>query len=207
MENDMENIMTTLRVSTTVSVNLKHHNTPVTFDWAKVPEEKRQALAEYLFDFALRQSPGDADSGMAKKGKSPAECKKAVREKFDRIALGDIPAGGGGGRGATLDDEDEALRRMWNSGKKVADEVKVGEFHKELAARVRKDIIAALREEGMDDETLKNELQGYITGSGPSIIAGWKEDPAYQIALKGVQLDRGKITVTAVKPKLVKATS
>jgi hypothetical protein len=202
---DNQTTMLTVRVNAVYSILLKHHKEPVTLDLSKMDESKRQGFVEWAIGFAVPQSSGDADAGLAKKGKTPAECKKAVADKYERIAAGDIPTGGGGGRGATLDDEDEALRRMWNAGRKTADEIKVGEFHKELAARIRKDIIAALRDEGMDDETMKVELSSYIKGSGPAIVDGWKADPAFQIALKGVQLDRGKITVTAVKPKLMKA--
>lgn len=85
--------MVTIRVSNTMSVNLPGVAEPVEWDWAKVPEENRQAIGEYLLNFALRQSSGDAGAG-----EKDAEKKGAlVRAKFDKIQSGEVPAGGGGG--------------------------------------------------------------------------------------------------------------
>lgn len=85
--------MVTIRMSGKMSVNLPGVNDPVEFDWDKVPESNRQEIAEYLCNFALRQSSGDAGAGEKDADKKA----KLVRAKFDKIQSGEVPAGGGGG--------------------------------------------------------------------------------------------------------------
>ena len=109
--------MVTLTISALMLVNIKHHTGTLPFDWKKVPEDKLKAVVEYLIDFGLRQSVGDADAGM--KGKTNEERKQAVREKYDSFQKGILPSGGGGG-GARLDVETRAeiawLKTISDSG-------------------------------------------------------------------------------------------
>lgn len=112
-----QDTMITLNIHESMLVNIKHHTGTLPFNWEKVPEEKRQTVAEYLLDFGLRQSVGDADAGMKEKTKE--ERKEEVRKKYDNFQKGILPTGGGGG-GARLDVETRAeiawLKSITDSG-------------------------------------------------------------------------------------------
>jgi len=140
-------INTTLVVSSSMSIMLPQHAEPVEFDWDKVPTESRQAIAEYLFNFALRQTSGDAVAGL--KDKTDEDKRKAVKAKFDKIQSGEVPAGGGG-RGASLSDEHQAMLYLLNEGRKTADKFKTSDFIKEAKAYFRRMLIANIRAGGGD---------------------------------------------------------
>ena len=85
----METINVTLPAS--ILIDLKHHDEKVPVNLAG----KSVDWFAWAIAFALRQSAGDADAG--NKDETAVERKRIVRAKFDKIASGEIPAGGGGG--------------------------------------------------------------------------------------------------------------
>ena len=152
-----------LTVSSSMSINLPKHKEPVEFDWDKVPMEKRQALAEYLINFGLRQSSGDAAAGV----KGDADALKAVRAKFDKLQEGELPSGGGG-RGSSLSEVEQAMLALLNENRKTADKLKVGDFRKAAAEYFRRALVADCEAEGIDPktagitETVKDNLDAMI---------------------------------------------
>lgn len=182
--------MVTIRVSSTMSVNLPGINDPIEFDWAKVPETNRQEIAEYLCNFALRQSSGDAGAG-----EKDAEKKAAlVRAKFDKIQSGEVPAGGGGG--PRLD----PVKRAWIQFF-VAQKTKVsgsGVSGKNLADAQRtacRQAILAMEPEAAADikEQVETRLDGWLAwmeANNPALVAmiaaeRAKEAPKSFVAPKG----------------------
>lgn len=163
----------TLVVSRTMSVMLPQHKEPVTWDWEKVPVESRQAIVEYLVNFALRQSPGDAAASL--KDKTDKEKMDAVRAKFDKIQGGEVPAGGGGG--PRLDPVDRAWIGYFQASK-----VKEGGkpiTGKNLAAAQRTACRQAiLKMEPDKSGTIAKEVEerfdawkAYMEGADPALIA------------------------------------
>jgi len=151
--------MITLNIHQYMLVNLKHHTGTLPFNWEKMPESARTAVAEYLLDFGLRQSCGDADAGM--KDKTKEERKEAVREKFDNFTKGLLPSGGGGG-GARLDAETRAeivwLKSIADSG--AAAKVNGKTVEDLLKGKMRAEIVNALP--GDENKDKREEFLGKI---------------------------------------------
>jgi hypothetical protein len=188
-----EQVMISIRVSNTMSIQLKHHAEPVTFDWSKVPEDKRQQTAEYLFDFSLRQSPSDADASL--KDKTIAVKKAAVKAKFDKLQLGETPSGGGG-RGATLDDVNQAMLYLLNEGKKTSDKINVKDYPKFVKAYFREQLTA---------EALVNEMDPKEMGITDLVDKNWQEmvkdrigEPDGKKMLERVKKERQTVEVSKV---------
>jgi hypothetical protein len=188
-----EQVMINIRVSNVMSVNLKHHGEPVEFDWAKVPEDKRQSVAEYLFDFALRQSPGDADAGL--KDKSLADKKKAVRAKFDKFQEGETPSGGGG-RGSTLSDEHQAMFYLLNEPRKTADKFPVKDFVKNVKQYFREQLTASAKAENLDPKEMG--ITQIVEDNWTAMIVDRIAEPDGVLMLERVKKERTAVDVSKV---------
>jgi hypothetical protein len=194
MEHTMsEQVMISIRVSNTMSIQLKHHAEPVTFDWSKVPEDKRQQTAEYLFDFSLRQSPSDADASL--KDKTIAVKKAAVKAKFDKLQLGETPSGGGG-RGSTLDDISQAMFYLLNEGRKTADKIAVKDYAKFAKAYFREQITAQAIKDEMDPKELG--ITSIVDDNWQEMVKDRIGEPDGQTMLERVKKERQTVEVSKV---------
>ena len=158
--------MATIKVELpqTLSVALKHHDAPVSFDLSKVPEDKLAQVVEYGLVFGLRQSAGDSDAGM--KDDTLAKRKAAVRKKFDAFQAGTVPSGGGGG-GATLAPEVRAeivWVKMGLSGKAIA-KVNGKTVAEHLLGKLRAEVYN-LTDEGEERKTMLESL--------PELFPEWR---------------------------------
>lgn len=158
--------MTTIKVELpqTLSVALKHHDVPVSFDLSKVPEDKLAQVVEYGLVFGLRQSAGDSDAGM--KDDTTAERKAAVRKKFNAFQAGIVPSGGGGG-GATQSPEIRAeivWVKMGLSGKAIA-KVNGKTVAEHLLGKLRVEVYN-LTDEGEERTTMLKSL--------PDLFPDWR---------------------------------
>jgi len=96
---ETESTQFAISLASTIKVDIKHIGEQ-TIDLTRVTP----AWIEWAIAMGVRQSCGDADAG------KPAgeESRKAVAEKFARIAAGEIPSGGRGG--ARITDLERELR-------------------------------------------------------------------------------------------------
>lgn len=78
----------TIEVPATVSIDLKKNGVQ-----SLSLEGKSTDWLAWAIAFGVRQACGDADASM--KEDSEADRAKAIKDKFDKIAAGNVPAGGG----------------------------------------------------------------------------------------------------------------
>jgi hypothetical protein len=190
--------MVTVRVSAAYMINLKHHKEPVEFDLAKMDESRRQAFVEYCLDWTMRQSPGDADAGL--KDKSVDVKRAAVRAKFDKLASGELPSGGGG-RGASLEDVDQAFLDIINQDRK--EKVKIADYTKAAKQYAREQLVAAYIAAGKDPKAEAANIMTKAETGYETIRDRILETPEGKAALEKVRASRAKVDTSKVKVNLM----
>ena len=176
----MENI--TVSVPSSVLVDLKHHTEAMEASL----EGKSAEWFGWAIAFALRQSAGDADAGL-KEG-TDEEKRDAVKAKFDKLASGTIPSGGGGGRGASLGDDSEALHRwLLSEGHKG----KKKDIRERLLSAVRATILNSV--EPAQAKTLKDDrdsLEALVVEHKEAVETMIRDTQAYKDFLAAVKRER-----------------
>jgi len=136
----------------------------------------------------LRQSIADAIAGKA----GTDEGLKAIKAKYERVVVnGEIPAGGGGG-GARQSVEDRGLIAYFDATRAPKAKLMTGKgLTERLLAEARKQVIIALREQGLTEEEIKahaGELDGLAKDNLEAVKQAFVEGPAAEF----VQAERVK---------------
>lgn len=136
----------------------------------------------------LRQSIADATAGKA----GTPEGLKAIQAKYERVCVnGEWPAGGGGG-GARLSPEDRGLMAFFDATRAPKAKLMTGKLLTErLQSEARKQVILALREQGMSEEEIKtraSDVQDLAVANLEAVKQAFIEGPAAEF----VQAERVK---------------
>jgi hypothetical protein len=191
-ESSMSEMMT-VRLDTVMTFSLSMHQDPATIDLSKVPDDVRQAWIQHYLIHGIKQATGD--KGSTFKG-TEAQKKAEVKKLYDLICEGHIPSGGGG-RGASLSDMNQAMLDLLNEGKKAADKLKVSDFTKAASEyfreRVTKDCIA----QGIDPRTadITNTVKDNLEAMIEERINDFEDG---QECLKRVKINRKVVNVKNV---------
>jgi len=161
----------TVEVPESVAINLKYHG-----EQSVILAGKSVDWLEWAIANGVRQSCADADAGKA----NTPEGRKAVLDKFTRIAAGEVPAGGGGG-GPRMSYEEKAERIVLEDifraqGEKAVVAAKSAKDNAAWDRVTRVAIYAQAHQQGMDATAIKAlDVKGLIDQHRDTVKAAYAD--------------------------------